>query len=311
LAKILYDLTKETVDYVFDDQVIGIDQSDSEEVAVTFEKDNRMEKYDKMIIADGLASRTRALAFNQEVREPVHSLHQYGAGFSFPADAKNGDSDWAKWYNAPGRRVILHRPDGFGRMRSSLVHYDSTPNTRLATSSKTSVQQQKNYWAQLFKGAGWESDRLIEAMKKSDDFYAYEVAQVKMKSWSKGRVVLIGDAASCPSPISGQGTNVAITQAYVLAAMITQHRNDHTTAFTNYEEKLRTWVEGIQKISPEGAPKLACPESKWGIGCLLAITWIGSLVMRSGIVKLLGKLFPSKEKGLSLPSPRLFGDTKA
>lgn len=40
-------------------------------------------------------------------------------------------------------------------------------------------------------------------MNKSDDFYCQQIAQVKMDRWSKGNVVLLGDAAYCPSPISG------------------------------------------------------------------------------------------------------------
>ena len=33
----------------------------------------------------------------------------------------------------------------------------------------------------------------------------------------QGRVTLVGDAGYCPSPLSGQGTSLALVGAYVLA----------------------------------------------------------------------------------------------
>ena len=301
LARILYEVTKDTVDYVFDESITAIHQDDME-VEVDF-RNGTKGKYDLLIIADGLSSRTRAMAFSQDVREPIKSLDEYIAGFSLAVD-KTKDGDWAKWYNPPGRRVILHRPDGFGRMRSNFVHIDYSPQTRLVCSSKTPVDQQKEYWAQLFKGAGWDSERLIQGMKDADDFYVYEVAQVKMKSWSKGRVVMIGDAASCPSPISGQGTNVAITQAYTLAAMITQY-SDHTIAFKKYEDDLRPWVEGIQKLPP-GAPRLAVPETEWGVRVLLWMTYLAGLVVRTGWVGIISKWLGGEDKGHPLQPAEVF-----
>jgi hypothetical protein len=42
-------------------------------------------------------------------------------------------------------------------------------------------------------------------MPESDDFYFDAITQVKMNSWTKGRIALVGDAGYCPSPLSGQG----------------------------------------------------------------------------------------------------------
>jgi hypothetical protein len=193
-------------------------------------------------------------------------------------------------------------------MRTNFVHIDNTSTTRTICSSKTPLGDQKEYFAQLFKGAGWESERLIAGMKEADDFYTYEVAQVKMDKWSKGRVVMIGDAASCPSPISGQGTNLAITQAYVLAAMITRYPDNYERAFTEYEADLRPWVEGIQKLPP-GTPGLACPESMWGIRILLYVTWLGGLVVKSGVLGCVSRLFGGgDEEGHPLPPVSMFED---
>jgi 2-polyprenyl-6-methoxyphenol hydroxylase-like FAD-dependent oxidoreductase len=304
LAQILWEVTKDKVDYVFDEAITGITQT-TDEVDVEFRTGNKG-TYDILIIADGLTSRTRALAFNQDVRYPIKSLNQYVAGFSLPANPKEGDGEWAKWYSTPGGRVIVHRPDGTGKMRTNFIKMDYTTDTRNACSSKTPIQQQKEYFAQLFTENGWDSKRLVKAMMDSTDFYTYEVGQVKMDKWSTGRIVMIGDAASCPSPISGQGTNVAITQAYVLAAMITKHPNNHKAGFEAYEKELRGWVEGIQKLVP-GAPEVACPQSYWGVRALLWASYLGSFVVRSGLVGVLARCFGSGKGGRKLPELEVFG----
>src|SRR5262249_53005092 len=40
---------------------------------------------------------------------------------------------------------------------------------------------------------------------------------IRMDHWSQGRVVLVGDAGYCASPMSGQGASLALIGAHVLA----------------------------------------------------------------------------------------------
>jgi 2-polyprenyl-6-methoxyphenol hydroxylase-like FAD-dependent oxidoreductase len=70
---------------------------------------------------------------------------------------------------------------------------------------KKEVSEQKEVFAEVFRGGGWQSDCIIEGMRNSDDFYATIVGQVRLDSWSRGRVILLGDAAwhsvvSVPAP---------------------------------------------------------------------------------------------------------------
>jgi 2-polyprenyl-6-methoxyphenol hydroxylase-like FAD-dependent oxidoreductase len=311
LAGILYKETeKKDVKYVFGDWITDINQDDGNGndpsyVEVTFGKDGRKERFDMLVIADGLNSRTRALAFKQDVRAPIHSLSEWYAGFSFSRG--EDDSEWAVWYNAPGRRMILHRPDGFGRMRSGFCQIDYGTKIRvIGDLSKTTVAQQMEYWANLFKDGGWESERLIRGMMEADDFFMYEIAQVKMERWSTGRVVLIGDAASCPSPISGQGSNVAVVQAYTLAAMIAKHGADYKAAFAEYEATLRPWVKKVQTLPP-GTPALAVPNTKTAILILNCFVWFGSVLTNSGIIDLFSRCFGGGRGNIfPLPSFSLF-----
>src|SRR6516164_3852518 len=77
--------------------------------------------------------------------------------------------------------------------------------------------QQQQMLASVYQGIGWEVPRLLGMMPSASDYYFDAAAQIRMDHWSKGRVVLVGDAGYCASPMSGQGTSLALIGAYVLA----------------------------------------------------------------------------------------------
>ena len=122
-------------------------------------------------------------------------------------------------------------------------------------------------------------------MHAADDFYYDMIAQVKLDRWSRGRVVLLGDAGYCASPISGMGTTLALVGAYNLAGAITQHPKDIPAAFEQYEQVMRPVVAKAQKLAP-GAPHVFNPETAWGIWFMHAIFW---LLGASGIVNVIAK----------------------
>lgn len=61
----------------------------------------------------------------------------------------------------------------------------------VATKGNNGAEAQKALLEEYFKDAG--CDRIIREMKTADYFYYDSVSQVKMDSWTKGRVVLLGD----------------------------------------------------------------------------------------------------------------------
>ena len=89
------------------------------------------------------------------------------------------------------------------------------------------------------------------------------MTQVLAPRWSNDRVVLVGDAAWCATPISGMGTTLAVTGAYVLAGELARH-GEHRQAFIGYENRMRPLVSRAQKLPP-GTPWLAHPKSRVGV----------------------------------------------
>jgi 2-polyprenyl-6-methoxyphenol hydroxylase-like FAD-dependent oxidoreductase len=70
-----------------------------------------------------------------------------------------------------------------------------------------------------------------------------------MPHWFKGRITLVGDAAYSATPMSGQGTSIAIAGAYVLAGELSNAQGDYRVAFSRYEELMRPFAEQNQALA--------------------------------------------------------------
>ena len=70
------------------------------------------------------------------------------------------------------------------------------------------------------QGLGWEVPKILEQLPQSRTFYMDKASQIRLPAWSRGRVGLIGDAAACPSLLAGQGSALAMAEAYVLACAL-------------------------------------------------------------------------------------------
>lgn len=134
-------------------------------------------------------------------------------------------------------------------------------------------EQQKTMLAEMYAGEGWEIPRLLERVWQAPDFYFDSVDQIHMQRWSKGRVALVGDAGYCASPLSGQGTSLALVGAYVLAGELKAATGDYQMAFASYEKEMREYVELNQK-SGATAGKQFIPPTRMGI-------WLSNQVIRS------------------------------
>jgi 2-polyprenyl-6-methoxyphenol hydroxylase-like FAD-dependent oxidoreductase len=133
--------------------------------------------------------------------------------------------------------------------------------------------QQQRLLETAFAGQGWQVPRLLQAMRDAPDFYFDSVSQVRMDSWSAGRSVLIGDADQCPSPLSGQGTTIAMVGAYVLAESMRTVNGEHDAALASYEHRMRDFVTRNQQIAIGNGKKFV-PTTRWE-------TWLQNQAIRA------------------------------
>ena len=184
------------VEWIYGDTLDSIDQDDATSARVRFAKSQKTRAFDLVVGADGVMSTTRRLAFGAS-GEPdrIKHLGMYQAFFSLPSGPT--DSNWRRWFHAPGRRGIMIRPTGKPDRSTALMYVLSTTDERLpaaAREGRRGVERQKALMAEYFQDLSWECPRLIKEMKEAEDFYYDPVAQVHIESWSTGRVVLLGDA---------------------------------------------------------------------------------------------------------------------
>ncbi len=263
LAKILYDRTRDTTEYIFGNQIIGL-RNHNDRVTVAFEHGAERD-VDLVVAADGIRSRTRTLIVGDEPR--IRSLGLYACYFTIPRGAS--DNAWARWYHAPGERSMLLRPDNEGTTRVSLWFL-----SRSRGYEQLSAAEQKALVARIFADAGWEAPRVLAGLADTDDVYFDAISQVIAPRWSHGRAALVGDAGYCPSAVSGMGASLALVGAYVLAGELSRHVN-HRDAFTAYEKLLRPYVDLAQKLPP-GVPWIAHPKSRLGVSLLRLVLRLAS-----------------------------------
>ncbi|MEZ0542227.1 FAD-dependent monooxygenase [Fibrella arboris] len=290
LVSILYDCTKQNVAYRFGDSIVGLEQH-PDTVTVTFSS-GKKEAFQLVICADGVRSGTRRLVFGNE--PTFRYLGLYTAYLTIPR--QDTDTNWWRWYTATDRRVLMLRPDNQGTIRASVAFLE--PDEAY---EKLSPAAQKDVLKTKLAGAGWEADRLIDAIDRTEDVYFDKIGQIIAPRWSAGRVAMIGDAAYCPTPLTGKGVTLAMVGAYILAGELASHER-HQDAFAAYEKRMRPYVDEVQKLPP-GVPWIVYPATKWGVSALNTMAGMFASKPIQKVVSLFSatKSEEAKEDGFTLP----------
>ena len=84
-----------------------------------------------------------------------------------------------------------------------------------------------------------------------------------MPKWSKGRIALVGDAGYCPSPLSGQGTSLALVGSYMLAGELAASGGEYKKAFSRYEAVIKRFVKKNQNLAKLSASVIAGTEDSF------------------------------------------------
>lgn len=251
LARILYEATRHDAEYIFDDSITGLRQSEAG-VEVTFRR-GRPRTFDLVIGADGLHSNVRSLAFGPE-SQFIRHLGYYVSIFTVPNHL--GLDHSCLFHGVPGRMVgIFSAKDNAQAMASFYFASTTLQYDRYNTAQQQAILRER------FATMDWEVPKLLESLDHAPDFYFDSISQIKMPRWSSGRIALLGDAAYCGSPLSGMGTGMAVVGASILAGELKRAAGDHVIAFAAYESLMRNYVAHCQKLA-EGA-EWFIPKTQW------------------------------------------------
>ncbi|MBB5960156.1 2-polyprenyl-6-methoxyphenol hydroxylase-like FAD-dependent oxidoreductase [Saccharothrix tamanrassetensis] len=246
LSDVFYEATRGDVEYVFGDSITSI-SADGE---VTFER-GAPRRFDVVIGADGLHSNVRRLVFG-DVREDF--IGAYLAVQSLPGGLERAEHTTA--YVEPGRIAAMYSARNLPDARAVFLFHSG----KLDYHYRDAVRQ-KELLRSAFTGMT-EAERWLD---HDGAFYFDSVTQLRMDTWSRGRVALVGDAGHCPGPAVGGSTSLAVVGAYTLAGELAAANGDHERAFASYEAELGDYVRRSRTAARAAAKRIvpATPRDVW------------------------------------------------
>ena len=248
LSRLLFEKLEGTAEAIFDDEIVGL-QEVADCVQVQF-KHSGHRRFDLVIGADGLHSGVRGIAFGPQYQFEKQ-LRYVVAAFEV-SGYRPRDEDVYFMYGQPGRmvgRFTLHDN------RTLFLFVLANESNLLPATLKL----QKAMLRDRYGDGKWECPRIVDELDRTHELYFDRVSLIRMESWSRGRVALVGDAAFCVSLVAGQGSALAMISAYVLAGELASAGGRHEEAFGKYEALLRAYIttkqRGAERFAAVFAPK--------------------------------------------------------
>ncbi|MGW4642489.1 FAD-dependent monooxygenase [Sphaerisporangium sp. NPDC004334] len=253
LASILSEASRDHVELLFGDSITTLSQ-DPGGVEVTFER-AAPRRFDLVIGADGLHSTVRRLAFGPE---PGYVRHAGVWVATLRLDRPAEDPHHVVMHNTPGRAVAVHPSMGGPALAAFMFRGPMVPDF-----DHRDAGQHKRMIADAYAGGSWRVPELLEQVRSTDDLYFDSVSVVDLPRWSRDRVAVLGDAASCVS-LFGNGSTLAIAGAHTLAEELAASPADHAAAFERFETRHRMLVEPKQR-GVDQAAAMMIPATSAGI----------------------------------------------
>jgi len=287
LSRLLLEKINDCTEVIFGDEIVGIQERDGG-VRVRF-KHAEERRFDLLIGADGLHSGVRGLIFGPQERFEKR-LGYVVAAFEV-CGYRPRDDDVYVVYNEPGwmlgRFALADDRTLFLFVLAADVGDPSIMRDVIA---------QKAMLREEFGKGRWECLDILAELDGTPNLYFDRVSQIKLDSWSRGRVALVGDAAFCLSLMAGQGSALAMTAAYVLAGELGKAGDEYGVAFARYEGLLRAYIASKQRGAERFCAAFA-PKTHWGL-------FLRNQVVKAGAIRGLARIAFGRDLIDSLQLPR-------
>ncbi|MEU8803337.1 FAD-dependent monooxygenase [Spirillospora sp. NPDC048819] len=234
------------------------------------------ERFNVLVGADGVHSRTRELVFGP------HGRFERQLGCRLASYPVTDRYDWGRvraHYTEPGRQSVVY-PTGEAGGLMALFLFRSQEATSVPRAERLDLLRS------TFGDMGWITPSLLADAPASESIFMDTMTQIVMPSWHRGRVALVGDACGCMTMVSAQGVSMAMAGAYVLAEAL-QAEGDHVRAFDRYQARMRGEVTRRQRNALVFARSLV-PRSRAG---LIAQNAGNRLIMRAAFAPVLRRQF--------------------
>jgi 2-polyprenyl-6-methoxyphenol hydroxylase-like FAD-dependent oxidoreductase len=284
LSKVIYNHLDKDVEIIFGDTISKIEQNEKE-AAVSFQSGN-IRPFDLVIGADGLHSKVRKLVFGNEAQ--FEKYYGYYTS-SFTLENSIPTNGLFLTYNKPNKQAAVYSISGD---KAATFFIFASPQK--LSYDLHDYEKQKEILRAEFENAGWKCAGILSKIDTAPDFYFDVVSQIQMNRWYQDRVALVGDACDCPSLLSGQGSTLAIIGAYILAGELKEAKGNYKTAFEQYQNIFKPFIDRKQKTAQTFAKSLV-PKSKFGI-------WVRNAFTKLMVLTFVSRLFlrPFMDKDLKL-----------
>ena len=255
ISAVLYGALGDKISTIFGDSITKISETGSR-VKVDFHNSPTQE-FDLVVGADGLHSKVRELVFGPD------ALFEKRLGYQVAAFEVAGypyrDELVYVSHARPGKQISRFSMRGDKTLFLFVFRDELIGSNRPVTNT-----EKREVLRRVFADVKWECPRILECLDETTDLYFDSVSQVRMDRWSQGRVALIGDAAACVSLLAGEGTGLAIAEAFVLAGELKLAEGDLASAFTAYQQRLMPFLRSKQSSAAKFASSFV-PRSSFGI----------------------------------------------
>ncbi|MEM9633772.1 MAG: FAD-dependent monooxygenase, partial [Pseudomonadota bacterium] len=248
LVESLAEVLGDRAEITFETSITSISSTDRK-ARVTLSDGGEIEA-DLLIGADGMRSQARQLMF-PEVTAPVEHLGYRFVVFEVEFDAAPTRQLWS--YVAPGHMAEIF---GVTEKRALILLVWNTEET-----GKVSSAEVPDLLREEFDCVHPIINDLITRAEDQNELFVFDtLSMTVLPQWSRGRTVLLGDAAHALSLVSGQGAGMALTGAKILADALETVEMEE--ALRAYEERMRPAISSLQNRSRKLA-KWYVPQSPW------------------------------------------------
>jgi 2-polyprenyl-6-methoxyphenol hydroxylase-like FAD-dependent oxidoreductase len=255
LASAIYGSIAGRAETILGDSIEAIDEH-ADGVRITLDS-GVVRDVDIVVGADGLHSRVRRLTFGRQ-EQFERDLGYRVVAFEVPG-YRPRDEDVYVMHAATSRQLARFALRDDRTLFLFVYRADQAPGEM--TGGLAGVRA---LLRTIYGDTGWEALPILDALDAAEEIYFDRVSQIRMDTWHKGRVALVGDAGMALSLMAGEGAGLAMTEAYVLAGELERARGDPLEAFQAYENRLRAFVEDKQKAAASFASSFV-PETHFGI----------------------------------------------